>query len=181
MSKGSSFYKLSDLFNLLARLWGEFFRNVTVDVPKNWIIPNAPQGPICGCKSGVTTTNRSHIRQNLHGFVHSSYHHCCDLHQWWPNLLRTWTVTVPEAKVFTSNCRLVRRMKEQEPGKRIAMWTNLSYEMKLLRYLTTLLFCLLFPALYLAAPAAIGTSTSAGATAPCEQKKAFFDTVHNTH
>ena len=54
--------------------------------------------------------------------------------------------------------------------------------MKLLRDLTTtLLLCLLFPALCLAAPSAIDTSTSASATAPSEQRKAFFDTVHNTH
>ena len=53
--------------------------------------------------------------------------------------------------------------------------------MKLFRYLTILLWCLLSPALCIAAPTAIDTSTSANATAPSEQRRAFFDTVHNTH
>jgi len=56
-----------------------------------------------------------------------------------------------------------------------------SYQMKLLRCLTILLMCLLFPAFCIGAPAAIDTSTSASATAPSEQRRAFFDTVHNTH
>jgi len=41
--------------------------------------------------------------------------------------------------------------------------------------------CLLFPAFCIGAPTAIDTSTSPSATAPSEQRRAFFDTVHNIH